>query len=238
MSNNTELSVRNAAILADLANKYNEKTGPRIGDWLKMPYGLYTRFTHDWGDTMQTGLGSFHLGKGYISYSGGLDSGLAKSDILPTNELKMGSVWFWKDGLSGADRGFHAEMAFRVFTIKEGADTTGLPKIKEYERNEFLKTVETITRINGNGQEYTLPVPVLRLQFSHPITEDERKAIVAKASLATGLDFELTFHYSQVQPVTVDQVNALKEAFPHTYKFHNGCYFKNTLVFSFGNQNS
>lgn len=233
MANLQILSNRNKEILTQLSSAYNEKAGPRIGDWLKLPYGLYTRFTHFWDSSIQTGTGSFHLGEGYISYSGGLDSGIAKADLIPTNELKSGSVWIWDKGEVGPGRGVQCEIMFRVFELKEGADTSGIPKIKEHERNEFLKTVETVTRTDGNGRDYTLPVPVLRLQFGPSITDAQRRDIVRKASSATGLPFNLTSHYSQVQPTTRGQVYALEQAFPGKHSFHNGSFFKNTLVFDF-----
>ena len=73
--------------------------GPRVGDFCIFPDGTVTRFTHDWGDSIQTMslnfAGSFYLGYGYVSYSGGLDPSIPKSKIKELDEKRDGSFWLF-----------------------------------------------------------------------------------------------------------------------------------------------
>lgn len=119
---------KNQQILQESMAAYNKRRGPRVGDFLRNPDGTFTRFTHDWGDHIQTGGGSnsFYLGNGYCSYSGSLDTGIMKADIVRTKETKKGMIWFFNEGWSGPNRAVHYEVDFRVFDIKEGADISGL----------------------------------------------------------------------------------------------------------------
>jgi hypothetical protein len=113
------LDDRDLGILHQRALAYDKIPGPRIGDWVRWAGGSYARFCHDWGDQLQTtdgpNGGSFYLGDGYISYSGGLDPGILKSTLHQTGELKLGSVWFFHHDSAGGGRGVHAQMDFRVF---------------------------------------------------------------------------------------------------------------------------
>jgi hypothetical protein len=60
--------------------------GPRIGDFIFMKDGSIQRFSHDWGDSIQTSnAGSFHLSSdGLVSFSGGLNEAIPKSSIKET----------------------------------------------------------------------------------------------------------------------------------------------------------
>jgi len=96
--------------------------GPRIGDWLKLPTGDYVRFTHDWGDDIQTTImgwaseGGFYLSKGgYASFSGGLDPALPKAKMSLTEEVKEGVFWFFHHDHSGAHRGVYCKAPCRVY---------------------------------------------------------------------------------------------------------------------------
>ena len=106
---------------------YNKKKGVRVGDYITDDKGNYTRVTYIWRNEkdvplrIQTGgnSGSYYLGKGYISYSGSLDSGYEPQEIskLPVGK-KKGDFWTFKNNLSGADRGISASSDFRVFKAK------------------------------------------------------------------------------------------------------------------------
>lgn len=123
---------RNAEILAEREAEYNSIAGPRVGDFLRKPDGTYDRFTYEWpnSDKMQAGGSAMHwgyyLGGSYISYSGSLNAGVKISDLLQTDEKKDGLVWFFHDNWATANNGVSYPMAFRVFTLKEDADTSGL----------------------------------------------------------------------------------------------------------------
>jgi len=155
-----QLDEKNTAILKDREAKYNKKAGPRVGDFLKLPDGTYTRFTYDWGDSIQTGGASrsFYLGNGYISYSGGLDPGIEKSDVKLLKIKKYGLVWFFKDDWQRAGGGIDAKMAFRVFTPVKGADLSGVDSSRKMADGGDVTTylwVEAGDDWKRTGKEYT-----------------------------------------------------------------------------------
>lgn len=109
-------------ILTDRLTKYNKINGPRVGDWIREQSGRMTRATHDWGDDsiMQHGggeFGQFYLGDGYISYSGGLDTGIKKASLKLTNEVKAGKVWFFKNDYATAFNDIEYMVDFRVYEV-------------------------------------------------------------------------------------------------------------------------
>jgi hypothetical protein len=65
------LSEKNKMILEQREALFNKRLGMRVGDFLKIENDLYVRFSHDWGNDIQTALGgSFHFGNGSLSFSG------------------------------------------------------------------------------------------------------------------------------------------------------------------------
>jgi hypothetical protein len=129
---------RNQEALARRLAEFNARTGPRVGDYIRLPdlhpkLGKWTRFTHHHGDLVQTGGGvhsSYYLGHGYLSYSGGLDRGVKPDTLLPTAETKDGSVWFFDGEQAGAGRGVDFMAPMRVFTLREGADIRGISELE------------------------------------------------------------------------------------------------------------
>jgi hypothetical protein len=122
----------------DRLAKREARPGPRVGDFIRLPrvhrhHPEFTRITHDWGDTMQTGgneTSSCYLCEGGgISYSGGLDRGVRRDDLVETGETKTGMVWVFKDGISGAGRGVSRPAPMRVFSLRRGADLSGLGEL-------------------------------------------------------------------------------------------------------------
>ena len=113
-------------ILADRMAEYNLIPGARVGDWIREPDGRMSRATHDWNqdgemsETIQHGggeFGQFYLGSGYISYSGGLDTGIKKNQLRQTEEMKPGKVWFFKDDYHTAHNGIEFMVDFRVYEV-------------------------------------------------------------------------------------------------------------------------
>lgn len=106
---------------------YNRIKGIRVGDWVKEKGG-YTRVTYIWRDgkkiyQVQTGgskFGQFYLGDGYISYSGGLDTGFNPDEVkyVQLKERRIGSVWFFKNDYHTADNAVVYTMKFRVFKVE------------------------------------------------------------------------------------------------------------------------
>lgn len=111
---------RQQQILAERMKKYDEIHGVRVGDWIETPNGRMTRATYDWGEEIQDGggeYGQFYLGDGYISYSGGLDPGVRKDELVNTGKVKNGKVWFFKDDIWTAGNGIEFIVPFRVFKL-------------------------------------------------------------------------------------------------------------------------
>lgn len=112
-----------AGILAVRERAFNEMQGPRVGDYLRVPEGLL-RFTHDWGDAIQTtvkpshscnGDASFYLSEGHVSFSGSLDPSISKELLRDTGEKLEGSFWFFHHNSACAHNGVHFRIACRVF---------------------------------------------------------------------------------------------------------------------------
>lgn len=122
----------NEEILQNRTETYNNRPGARVGDFLKLPTGKFTRFTYSWDDHIQTGGmgGSYYLGNGYLSYSGGLDPGVKKSDIVETDEKKDGLVWIFDKDEHRAHNAVHFKIEQRVFALKENADISGIWELK------------------------------------------------------------------------------------------------------------
>lgn len=224
----------NEAILKEAETAFNLIPGPRVGDYLRLPYGLFTRFTYDWGkdiNQIQTGGGScsFHLSKsGYISYSGGLDSGVKHTDIIETKETKPGYIWIWDNGISGANRGVDLKINFRVFDLVPGADCSGLPQIAAYEKQLIRDKAEKITLINGNNQPYTLPLPEIHINASE-INEIALNHIFE----CSGLRFVRGAWSYICQPMEARQIVALLMTYNFKSRFYNCSMHNNTMMLEF-----
>lgn len=113
---------KDSAILAERIASWDARKGARVGDWCRMPDGELRRFTHDWGDELQTntpqfGLGSFYFGDGYMSYSGALDPAVPRSQLRKTAETKPGVIWFFHHDHQRAHNGVYCEVSCRVFEV-------------------------------------------------------------------------------------------------------------------------
>ncbi|MGZ6008550.1 MAG: hypothetical protein ACXWLO_04600 [Rhizomicrobium sp.] len=112
---------QDAAIAQERLAAWNERPGPRVGDYVIMPDESTLRFTHDWGDSIQTtckrasGDVSFYFCHGHMSFSGSLDPSILKADLTDTGELRNGSAWFFHHNRSGARRGVYFTVPCRVF---------------------------------------------------------------------------------------------------------------------------
>ena len=119
-----EIDERDREILAERIEKWNSRQdGPRVGDFVITQRGML-RFTHDWGDDIQTTVrpgydSSFYLsGSGHMSFSGSLDPGVLKTDLELTNEVQEGSCWFFSHGFAEAHNGVYVTVPCRVYRLK------------------------------------------------------------------------------------------------------------------------
>lgn len=83
--------------------------------------------------------------------------------------------------------------------------------------------METITRINGNGKEYTTELPKLVM---HGYTNDGALAHIKEN---TGLDFVKTAWNYEAQPETSNQITALFLTYNFKTRYYNNATFKNEL---------
>lgn len=115
-----------ARLLAGLIDALERVPGIREGDFIRYAGGTLERVSAIWQDTsgapssVQTSRGgSFHLGPGYVSFSGGLNHGCAVSTLVDTGERRPGAVWFPHHGRLTAGCARHALAPFRVWDSHE-----------------------------------------------------------------------------------------------------------------------
>lgn len=111
---------RDARIVAERCAAWDQRQGPRVGDFVQMKDGSLRRFTHDWGDDIQTTLNgsndsSFYLGSGFMDFSGGLDSAIPKGELTPLPFARKGSCWIFHHDHREAHNGVHTEVNCRVY---------------------------------------------------------------------------------------------------------------------------
>ncbi|HVG51652.1 MAG TPA: hypothetical protein VM867_08470 [Xanthobacteraceae bacterium] len=112
-----ELLAKREAIRATLP-------GPLVGDFVAMPDGAMMRFTHDWGDTIQTtsraspeDVSFFFFKDGEMSFSGSLYPAVPKAGLTDTGTTLPGSAWFFHHDETGAHRGVHFKTPCRVWKL-------------------------------------------------------------------------------------------------------------------------
>jgi hypothetical protein len=109
---------RDLKIAEELVNAFNEIPGPRVGDFVILPDGKYQRFAHEWPDLLQTcDEGSFYIGKGYVSMSGGLHHGYKKEQIISTPETRPGHFWFFHHDDACGSNSVGLKIDCRVFQV-------------------------------------------------------------------------------------------------------------------------
>lgn len=113
---------RDQAILDQRVSQWNERKGPRVGDFVRFTDGSLHRFTYDWHDGLQTapaGSGSYYLGSNFMSYSGSLDPRIGNEDLRPTNETMEGRAWFFHHDWAEADNAVYVNVPCRVFLAEQ-----------------------------------------------------------------------------------------------------------------------
>lgn len=113
---------RDNEIALSSAIAFNDLTGPRVGDFVRMKDGELRRFTYDWGDGIQTTCpkfgGSFYLHDfGHASYSGSLDPSIKKEHLEDTGDFKSGDFWFFHHGFPCASSAVYVSIPCKVWQI-------------------------------------------------------------------------------------------------------------------------
>lgn len=208
-----EAAENDLKIISERVKVRNEIKELLVGDVVLLPDGQSVIVSYIWEDTAQTSAsGSLHLGSsGRISFSGGLDSGIKKSDLILTEKTEFRTIWIFHEGYAGGSRGVYSKIPFKVYRTKKGADLSGIPQIESLKRKQFLTTCETITRIDGNGSPYTLPVPEL---FILTGAKDEKINL-------SGLNFKPYWSGLKYQPKTIKEINTLLQNNSFKGTFYN-----------------
>ncbi len=108
-----ELDSRDREITRERMAAFLECSEPKVGDYFKFADGVERRISHVWegcaddgGDLVQTSNGgSFYLGHGYCSFSGGLRPGIKASTLTRTGSIRVRSCWFFHHDYRIADGG-------------------------------------------------------------------------------------------------------------------------------------
>lgn len=225
-----EKAEKDIALIKERIKNYHNRPGFKVGGFIHLPDGQKVIISHVWEDTVQTsGGGSMHINSsGGISYSGGLDSGIKKDDLILTDELDSGQIWIFHEGLSGANRGVYYNMPFPVYKTKDGADLSGIPQVAALEKQKLIEKSETITRINGNGKEYTLHMPEIIITELPEVLKDKAKE--GGYLKICDLNFKVgAWGNLRVQPMKKKQIDDLLKRYDFKGTFYNNYSYENTL---------
>jgi len=88
--------------------------------------------------------------------------------------------------------------------------------------------METITRINGNRQPYTLDMPKLVI-----MTKEINETALAHITENTGLNFTRSAWWYEAQPTASAQITALILTYNFKTEYHNNASDHNTLFLKF-----
>lgn len=193
----------------------------QVGDFVKILPNLTMRIgTHNYEDKYQICYGgSFYLGNSGCSMSGSLDDIVSSNDLVNTGELMDGSVWIFSENSSGGGRGVYSYIKFKVWEFKKGFDIENLWPVRKIREKEYLETCEKVIRINGNGDEYEMPVPKLHILGDKLL---QKIHIVEKN---TGLKFINNI----CQPQRIRQVDDTIDILKCSYERYSNSMHKNTL---------
>ena len=112
-----------AKILEQRLKAFNERQGPRVGDFIRFVDGVLRRIgEHIEGVGYQsTDGGQFYLGEGYCAYSGTLHPLVPEHSLMSTGETRSGSAWFFHHNQRFAHNGVDVEVEFRLFACMYAA---------------------------------------------------------------------------------------------------------------------
>lgn len=124
---NNELDQRDRLLLAQRRDALERNEGPRVGDYVDFADGVQRRISHIWGEgwdrpgAQTSDGGSFYLGDGYVSFSGGLHPLVPFTTLTLTEERRAGAVWFFHHDYATAHNGIGAVIPFRVYSCAVNA---------------------------------------------------------------------------------------------------------------------
>lgn len=126
------------------------KTVPLVGDFVKMPDGKIERFSHDWGDRLQTCEGgSFYLNaSGRAGFSGALNPSIPVSQIMAIPEQMEGNFWTFHHDYAEAHNDVYFKIPCKVWCYNP---------VTEITEEKFHEMLEVLPPDNWNmfkGVEY------------------------------------------------------------------------------------
>ena len=101
---------------------------PRTGDIIFISKYKMVYACHCFSDRVQTTAGgSFSIhSNGSMSYSGGLQPGISREDLILTEDFELCKAWFPEGNNLRAHCAVYAEIKVRVWTLKKGANLSGV----------------------------------------------------------------------------------------------------------------
>ncbi len=103
------MNERDKQILAIRQAAFITRTAAKAGDVIRFNDGKLARMAHVWDDCIQPTIhinsGSFYVGEGYMSYSGGLESSIPMDKFTRTNETIPARAWFFHNDWAQAHNG-------------------------------------------------------------------------------------------------------------------------------------
>lgn len=125
---------RDVDMIAGYLAAFGPAAGIDVGDFVEYPSGELRRVSHVWRDehgatfSVQTSIcgasgdvGSFYLGAGHLSYSGGLERGADPSSFKPTGRTRSGACWTFHHGRHQAHNAVYLQADRRVWVYVGGA---------------------------------------------------------------------------------------------------------------------
>lgn len=110
---------RDARIVAEWHAKWEQRDGPRVGDWCQLKDGSLRRVAYDHGDVIQVTppgyLGRFHLDEDCLDYNGSLDEAMPKRSFERMPFARKGSCWIFHHGRREASNLVEADVNCRVY---------------------------------------------------------------------------------------------------------------------------
>lgn len=123
------LDERDQAMLDERQAAYLDRIGPQVGHWVSFADGTLRRISYvwDWSDPTELHVqtsdgGSFYLGHGYMSFSGGLYPSVPARTLRVTCLLKPGPAWFFHHDYAQAHNGVYVEVPCPVWDCTRPAN--------------------------------------------------------------------------------------------------------------------
>lgn len=142
-----------AQLVRGRAAGFDGVPGPRVGDYVRFQDGHLERFSHDWGDGLQTAIGgSWYLGtEGYVSFSGSLNPMLAYPDLQLTKDRRDGAFWCFHHDHWRAGNAIRFELVCNVYVYGAPAIAGGSGDEPQRHVNEYPLTAPEKINVYNAG---------------------------------------------------------------------------------------